>query len=101
MSRAAEAKPIAIIADDEDLGRLLLAEAALASGLMPLSFDNGIAALGAAASRDVAIVLLDVEMPGMDGYGVCRGLRADPRLATAPIVMVTGHEDPDGDQSGV
>ena len=94
MSHVAEAKPIAIIADDEDLGRLLLAEAALASGLTPLSFDNGIAALGAAASRDIAIVLLDVEMPGMDGYGVCRGLRADPRFATVPIVMVTGHEDP-------
>src|SRR5258708_39069672 len=32
-------------------------------------------------------------MPGMDGYSVCRRLRAEPRLATVPIVMVTGHED--------
>jgi diguanylate cyclase (GGDEF)-like protein len=86
-------RPIAIIADDEDLGRLLLAETAVASGLTPLSFDNGLAALKAALSQDVAIVLLDVDMPGMDGYAVCRRLRAEARLATVPIVMVTGHED--------
>jgi diguanylate cyclase (GGDEF)-like protein len=87
------ARPIAIIADDEDLGRLLLAETAVASGLSPLSFGNGAAALEAALAHDVAIVLLDVDMPGMDGYAVCRRLRADPRFATVPIVMVTGHED--------
>jgi len=93
MNDDAPAAPIAIIADDEDLGRLLLAEAAAASGLTPLAFDNGVAALRAALSQSVAIVLLDVDMPGMDGYAVCRRLRAEPRLATVPIVMVTGHED--------
>jgi diguanylate cyclase len=86
-------QPIAIIADDEDLGRLLLAETAAASGLAALSFDNGSEALEAALSREVAIVLLDVDMPGMDGYAVCRRLRAEARFATVPIVMVTGHED--------
>jgi diguanylate cyclase (GGDEF)-like protein len=86
-------RPIAIIADDEDLGRLLLAETAVASGLTPLSFDNGVQALKEALAQDVAIVLLDVDMPGMDGYAVCRRLRADARFATVPIVMVTGHED--------
>jgi diguanylate cyclase (GGDEF)-like protein len=44
-------------------------------------------------SEDVAIVLLDVDMPGMDGFSVCKRLRAESRLATVPIVMVTGHED--------
>ncbi len=64
-----------------------------ASGLAALSFDNGVEALEAALSQEVAIVLLDVDMPGMDGYAVCRRLRAEPRFATVPIVMVTGHED--------
>jgi diguanylate cyclase (GGDEF)-like protein len=85
--------PIAIIAEDEDLGRLLLAESAAATGLTPLSFDNGAAALAAALQQKVAIVLLDVDMPGLDGYAVCRRLRAETRLASVPIVMVTGHED--------
>jgi diguanylate cyclase (GGDEF)-like protein len=93
MSTHLPAGPIAIIADDEDLGRLLLAETAEASGLTPMSFDDGAAALNAALSHEVAVVLLDVDMPGMDGYAVCRRLRAEPRFATVPIVMVTGHED--------
>ena len=93
MSALVPAAPIAIIADDEDLGRLLLAETAEASGLRPMSFDDGAAALKAALSHEVAIVLLDVDMPGMDGYAVCRRLRAEPRFASVPIVMVTGHED--------
>src|SRR5580693_1308523 len=93
MSAPLPAAPIAIIADDEDLGRLLLAETAAASGLRAMSFDDGAAALNAALSQEVAIVLLDVDMPGMDGYAVCRRLRAEARFASVPIVMVTGHED--------
>ena len=93
MSAPLPAAPIAIIADDEDLGRLLLAETAEASGLRAMSFDDGAAALKAALSHEVAIVLLDVDMPGMDGYAVCRRLRAEARFASVPIVMVTGHED--------
>lgn len=86
-------QPLAIIADDEDLGRLLLAESVGVIGLAALTFDNGVDALEAALKHPIAIVLLDVDMPGMNGYGVCRRLRADPRFATVPIVMVTGHED--------
>ena len=93
MNAPLPAAPIAIIADDEDLGRLLLAETAEASGLRAVSFDDGAAALNAALSHEVAIVLLDVDMPGMDGYAVCRRLRAEARFASVPIVMVTGHED--------
>jgi diguanylate cyclase (GGDEF)-like protein len=93
VSEAAPERPLAIIADDEDLGRLLLAETASASGLRALSFDNGAAALDAALASEVAIVMLDVDMPEMDGYSVCRRLRAEARFATVPIVMVTGHED--------
>jgi len=93
MNMTTQTGPFAIIADDEELGRLLMAESAAGTGLEPLAFDNGLAALDAALSREVAIILLDVDMPGMDGYSVCRRLRAEPRLATVPIVMVTGHED--------
>ena len=88
--------PLAIIADDEELGRVLLAESAAAVGLTAQAFDNGLDALQAALQRDVAIVLLDVDMPGMDGYEVCRRLRLQSRYATVPIIMVTGREDAAG-----
>jgi diguanylate cyclase len=93
MSVDSPTRRVAIIADDEAIGRRLLAESTAALGLEPLAFDSGTAALAASLSHDVAIVLLDVDMPGMDGYAVCRRLRAESRLSTVPIVMVTGHED--------
>ncbi|HWG32396.1 MAG TPA: EAL domain-containing protein [Steroidobacteraceae bacterium] len=93
MSADVVKRPVAIIADDEDLGRLLLVESSAECGLDARGFDNGTAALEAALAQDVAIVLLDVDMPGLDGFSVCRRLRAQPHLATVPIVMVTGHED--------
>lgn len=84
---------LAIIADDESTGRVLLAESVALVGLQSLSYDNGAGALAAALANDSAIVLLDVDMPGLNGYQVCRRLRAEARFATTPIVMVTGHED--------
>jgi diguanylate cyclase (GGDEF)-like protein len=93
MSGNAPSPPVAIVADDEDLGRLLLSEAVTQSGLTACAYDDGAAALEGALAQDVAIVLLDVDMPGLDGYTVCRRLRTEPRFANIPIVMVTGHED--------
>ena len=93
ITASAATPAVAIVADDEDLGRLLLGEAVAQLGLTVSAHDNGSAALEAALKHNLAIVLLDVDMPGLDGYAVCRRLRAEPRLANVPIVMVTGHED--------
>jgi len=83
----------AIVADDDELGRVLLAESAAAAGLVSQSFGDGAEALEAALQSSVAIALLDVSMPGMDGFEVCRRLRADARFDGVPIVIVTGHDD--------
>ncbi len=93
MSDVTPKKRIAIIADDEELGRVLLEESVAAAGLECLSFADGGAALAAALEHDVAIVLLDVDMPVLDGNEVCRRLRAHARFSTVPIVIVTGHQD--------
>ncbi len=93
MSGVTVTKRIAIIADDEDLGRVLLEEAVATAGLACLAFADGGAALAAARENDVAIVLLDGDMPVLDGNEVCRRLRTDARLRTVPIVIVTGHQD--------
>ena len=93
MTTLLRAMPVAIVADDDELGRVLLTEAAAAAGLASQSFDNGNDALQAALEGPVAIALLDVKMPGMDGLTVCRRLRADPRFDDVPIVIVTGHHE--------
>jgi diguanylate cyclase (GGDEF)-like protein len=95
MTSASQHTMIAIVADDDEVGRVLLTEAAAAAGLASQSFDNGTDALAAALKSDIAIALLDVSMPGMDGFSVCRRLRAEPRFDNVPIVIVTGHDDPE------
>jgi diguanylate cyclase len=85
--------PIAVIAEDEESGRLLLAECATAAGLHPVVFEDGRQALNFLLAHEVALVLLDVEMPGMDGYAVCNQIRRLSRFALVPIVMVTGRDD--------
>ena len=93
MTTAITKAALAIIADDEDTGRVLLSESVAEVGLQSRAFDNGLDALRAALENEVSMVLLDVDMPRMNGYEVCRRLRAEPRFETIPIVMVTGHED--------
>jgi diguanylate cyclase (GGDEF)-like protein len=95
MSQENAKKRVAIIADDEDLGRVLLGESVAAVGLEVLSFADGGGALDAALENDVAVVLLDVDMPVLDGNEVCRRLRAEPRFSSVPIIIVTGHQDSD------
>ena len=55
---------------------------------------NGEKALKIAASAPAPdLVLLDVMMPDMDGYQVCRQLKAEPATASIPVLFVTGHTD--------
>jgi len=62
--------------------------------LEPRGYEVAVAASGSEAlerlaAGDVDLVLLDIVMPGMDGYEVCRAIRADPATAFLPVVMVT------------
>ena len=57
--------------------------------------QDGVAALEAIEAAAPDIVLLDLEMPNLDGFEVLRRLRADPRHQHLPIVVVTGREDVD------
>ncbi|QVL48846.1 MAG: EAL domain-containing protein [Thiocapsa sp.] len=50
-----------------------------------------------AADRLPALILLDVMMPEMDGYALCRTLQADPRLKDIPVIYVTASQDPDSE----
>ena len=54
-----------------------------------MTADSGAAALDVIAANAPDIVLLDVMMPGMSGYDVCRKIRENPATAMLPVVMVT------------
>jgi putative two-component system response regulator len=50
---------------------------------------HGADAIAAALKHLPALILLDIEMPGMDGYEVCRALKADSRTEAIPVIFVT------------
>src|SRR5215203_1818744 len=62
---------------------------------------NGQSALQKAAQEDLDLILLDVMMPGMDGYEVCRTLKNDPKTARVPIVFITGLSDEQDEEKGL
>ena len=62
-------------------------------GHQVLTASSGPEALAILSREDVDIVLLDILMPGMDGYEVCRRIRADERTAFLPVVMITASGD--------
>jgi len=47
------------------------------------------------------LILLDVSMPGMDGYEVCRKLKEDPKTAEIPVIFITARSDPEDEQRGL
>jgi putative two-component system response regulator len=80
-----------VLAVDDDPS----ARGAIASALEELGFQvwqagDGDTALRLASSHQPDVVLLDVQMPGMDGFEVCRRLKADPETRLIPIVFLTG-----------
>lgn len=88
-----QAKSIILIVDDTETGREIL-EALLQSSTYQLAFAcNGPEALLKAEELTPDLILLDVMMPGMDGFEVCRRLRSNPRLAEIPIILVTALDD--------
>ena len=78
-----------LIVDDEAPLRFLLSKHLGRAGFETATAADGPAALAARAERPFDAVVLDVVMPGMDGYEVCRRLKADPRTATLPVVFLS------------
>lgn len=85
--------PTILIVDDEALNRKLLEALLLPEGYLTVSAASGEEALALIAERAPDLILLDVRMPGMDGYQVASTLKADPVTAGIPIIMVTAQAD--------
>jgi adenylate cyclase len=78
-----------LVVDDEEHNRTLLRDQLEIRGYEVDEAENGMQALQKIAARQPDVVLLDLMMPKMDGFEVCRHLRKDPRTAHLPILMVT------------
>ncbi|QJW84549.1 response regulator [Ramlibacter terrae] len=84
-----------LIVDDQPANLLALEAAPEPLHVNMVRAVSGPQALAALEQRDYAAVLLDVRMPGMDGFEVAREIRARPRTRFTPILFVTAGDDPD------
>ncbi|WP_102958297.1 PleD family two-component system response regulator [Mangrovicella endophytica] len=83
-----------LIVDDNEINLRLMKARLQAEYFEVLTAESGAEAIGICASQSVDLVLLDVMMPDMDGYEVCRRLKRDPRTLHIPVVLVTALDQP-------
>jgi PAS domain S-box-containing protein len=62
-------------------------------GAVVYTTDNGTEGIELARKHDPDLILLDIVMPGMDGFEVCRIIKEDPRLRTIPVIFLTALKD--------
>lgn len=79
---------ILVVDDEEDILRLLRYNLEK-EGYKVHTAANGLEALNLADTENFDLVVLDIMMPGMDGYDVCRKLRAHPQHSATPIIFLT------------
>ncbi|MFH1568613.1 MAG: sigma 54-interacting transcriptional regulator [Gemmatimonadota bacterium] len=82
-----------LIVDDRPENLQILRDVLAPEGYRVLVADSGEAALRSAAGRTPDLVLLDVVMPGMDGFEVCRRLKEDDQSRDVPVIFITGKGD--------
>ena len=78
-----------VVVDDTPQNVKLLEAVLTGRGYEVVAASSGEEALEAVADGRADLMLLDIVMPGIDGYEVCRRLRADPSTAVLPVVMIT------------
>ena len=87
-------EPITILAVDDQPPNLRLLDAVLSPrGYRVITASSGEEALELLPSSGIDLVLLDIVMPGIDGYEVCRRIRSEPTTAFLPVVMITASGD--------
>src|SRR5215813_11490679 len=86
-------RPRILIVDDNETNRCILVARLGAEGYETREAEDGERALAAAREDAPDVVLLDVMMPKIDGFEVCRRLKSDPALGFVPIIMVTARAD--------
>ena len=82
-----------LIVDDEERNRRLFDVFARADGYVTVGAASGAQGLELAVSEKPDIILLDLMMPGMDGFEVARGLKANPATRAIPVIIVSALED--------
>ena len=83
-------KRILVVEDHED-NRQILRDLLGSAGYEMIEADNGEDGVAAASSKKPDLILMDIQLPIVDGYEATRRIKADPALAAIPIIVVTSY----------
>lgn len=93
MSRSQRTQLMALVVDDDIVTRAVIADALDELGMEVIEAGDGSEGLAQFRAELPDVVLLDVAMPGMNGFEVCRAMRAERHGEHLPILMLTGLDD--------
>ena len=99
MTQAPDQRPRLLLVDDEPTNLQVLRHILQADYRLLFATD-GARALQVAREQLPQLILLDIMMPGMDGYAVCRALKADPATAGIPVIFITALNDSQDETAG-
>ena len=83
--------PILLVDDDTDI-RAVMRRTLAAQGYRITEAGDGIAAFDSARRDPPALIVLDLGLPGQDGWAVAQQIRAEPPLEAVPILVITAHD---------
>lgn len=90
-----------LVVEDSPVQATALVQFLKQMGLQVVHAFNGRVGVEMAEQISPDLVLLDIEMPEMDGYEACRRLKENPQTAAIPVVMLTVHTAPESAQHGI
>lgn len=87
--------PVVLVVDDDEVVRKLVGVILKEEPYRLVCVGSAQEAMAALRTVRPDVILMDIEMPGMDGMQATRQIKADPRFADVPVIMITGHSGSD------
>jgi CheY-like chemotaxis protein len=84
---------VVLIVDDNPDSREMYGEYFVAAGYRVLEASDGAAALALVRSTRPSVILMDLSMPGVDGWEATRRLKSDPETSAIPIIAISAHAE--------
>jgi DNA-binding response OmpR family regulator len=100
MDQAKRAASIMVVDDDPDTS-LILVRHLEREGFVPIAANSGAECLRLVHENPIDVILLDLMMPDMDGFQICKALKEDPATTEIPIILITARDDMEARAEGM
>ena len=94
-NKTGKAIPRVLIADDVEANRFVLRDIITEMGYQPILTENGVQALKMIQHIKPQLMILDIAMPEMDGYEVCKRIKENPETRDIPVVFISAYDNPE------